>query len=210
VYVREHKPGPFSAVVIAGSLGGLRALRAIIPVLPNPFPVPTMISQHGGGTELAHILSWESKVGVGVARAGQPLGTSGITVVPAGIALTAADQPGDPIGFASVGHQRRPADELLAAGAREFGTGLIAVVLTGRLDDGAQGVRVVKRAGGRVIVQDPAGALASGMPTAAMATGCVDFVLPLRCIAAVLVALTMAPGGAELLRVPVASWAAYA
>jgi two-component system chemotaxis response regulator CheB len=47
----------------------------------------------------------------------------------------------------------------------------------------------------------------AGMPSNAIATGCVDFVLPLERIAAALVALTMAPGGAELLAVPTPSWA---
>ena len=51
-------------------------------------------------------------------------------------------------------------------------------------------------------------ALAAGMPIAATATGCVDFVLPLERIAPALIALTMAPGGADLLRVPPSSWAA--
>ena len=55
---------------------------------------------------------------------------------------------------------------------------LVAIILTGMQTDGAQGVRDVKRRGGRVLVQDPATARASGMPSAALATGCVDFVLP--------------------------------
>jgi two-component system chemotaxis response regulator CheB len=45
------------------------------------------------------------------------------------------------------------------------------------------------------------------MPSNTIATGCVDFVLPLDRVAAALVALTMAPGGADLLTVPTPSWA---
>jgi two-component system, chemotaxis family, protein-glutamate methylesterase/glutaminase len=48
------------------------------------------------------------------------------------------------------------------------------------------------------------------MPTAAMATGCIDFVIPLDRLGAALIALTMAPGGADLLAVPSPAWAAYA
>lgn len=74
------------------------------------------------------------------------------------------------------------------------------------LDDGAAGVRMVKRRGGRVLIQDPATARGGGMPAHAIGTGCVDFVLPLELIAPA-PGRTMAPGGAELLSVPVAPWA---
>jgi two-component system, chemotaxis family, protein-glutamate methylesterase/glutaminase len=84
---------------------------------------------------------------------------------------------------------------------------MIGVVLTGMLKDGTKGVRAVKRHGGRVLAQDPATARASGMPSSAIATGCVDFVLPMHRIAPALVALTMAPGAAELLTVPTPPWA---
>jgi two-component system, chemotaxis family, protein-glutamate methylesterase/glutaminase len=78
-----------------------------------------------------------------------------------------------------------------------------------RLHSSADGLlrRVVKQHGGRVLVQDPAAARAASMPSHAISTGCVDFVLPLERIASALVTLTMAPGGAELLSVPVAPWA---
>ena len=74
------------------------------------------------------------------------------------------------------------------------------------LRDGAQGVRAIKRHGGRVLVQDSATARASGMPSSATATGCVDLVLPLYRIAPALIALTMAPA-ADLLIVPTPPWA---
>jgi two-component system chemotaxis response regulator CheB len=84
---------------------------------------------------------------------------------------------------------------------------MIAVVLTGMLDDGARGVRAVKRHGGRVLVEDPQTARASSMPAHAIATGCVDFTLPNHRIAAALLTLAVAPGGAELFAVPTPAWA---
>ena len=60
----------------------------------------------------------------------------------------------------------------------------------------------MKRFGGRVLAQDPATARAASMPSSAIATGCVDFVLPPHRLAAALIALTMAPGGASLPAVP--------
>jgi two-component system chemotaxis response regulator CheB len=99
-------------------------------------------------------------------------------------------------------------DRVLCAVAQRYLSGSIAVIMTGRLSDGALGVRAVKRAGGFVLAQDPSEAAAGGMPTAALASGCVDHRVPLRLIGPTLVAVTMAPGALDLLRVPAAPWAA--
>src|SRR5262249_34811382 len=93
------------------------------------------------------------------------------------------------------------ADALLVSGAQAFGPRLIAVVLSGRLDACAGGVREVKRHGGRVLVQDPIDAEAPGMPRAALATGCVDFCLPLASLGHALGALCASSGAADLFRV---------
>ncbi|KAA2240765.1 GHKL domain-containing protein [Chitinophaga agrisoli] len=53
----------------------------------------------------------------------------------------------------------------------------IAVVLSGTGDDGSKGVVNIKKAGGLVIVQDPASAKYDNMPLNAIATGTVDHVL---------------------------------
>jgi two-component system chemotaxis response regulator CheB len=107
-----------------------------------------------------------------------------------------------------------PADELPSGGDRLFASAAVStagrvlgVVLTGLLNDGSEGARAIKSAGGRILAEDPATARAAAMPNNAIATGCVDYVLPLRTIPAALVALTMAPGGAELLAVPTPAWA---
>ena len=39
---------PYDAVVIGVSAGGLHALRAILPRLPEKFPVPVVVVQHRG------------------------------------------------------------------------------------------------------------------------------------------------------------------
>jgi two-component system chemotaxis response regulator CheB len=102
---------------------------------------------------------------------------------------------------------RCQADPLFESAAFGYGERAIAVVLTGRLDDGVAGVRAVKGRGGRVIVQDASTSAAFAMPAAAIATGCVDFVLPLDYIAPALVSLVMVPGAAELFRVRLSPWA---
>jgi two-component system CheB/CheR fusion protein len=61
--------------------------------------------------------------------------------------------------------------------AVDCGRRAIAVVLSGTGDDGSEGVMNIKRAGGLVIVQDPAVAHYSSMPMNAIATGVADHIL---------------------------------
>ncbi|HJL16208.1 MAG TPA: chemotaxis-specific protein-glutamate methyltransferase CheB [Sandaracinaceae bacterium LLY-WYZ-13_1] len=71
-------------------------------------------------------------------------------------------------------------DRALTSAAAVAGRRVIAVVLTGMGDDGAEGVQAVKRRGGQVLVQSPDDAIIDGMPRSALRTGAVDQALPLQ------------------------------
>ena len=76
-------------------------------------------------------------------------------------------------------HYNRPAiDPLFRSAALAYGPRAIAVVLSGRLDDGATGLHAVKRTGGTTVVQDPDDALHPDMPLNALAATTVDHVAP--------------------------------
>jgi two-component system, chemotaxis family, protein-glutamate methylesterase/glutaminase len=205
IVMAATRQGKFDVVVIAASAGGVKALRTVISALPGSFPVPVVVLQHrGAGTPemLSGLLRARAALPVRTGTAG-PL-QEGVTVLPAG---TTADLAPSGLLSPRLAPPHDCADELLRSAAAAFGPRVLAVVLTGRLSGGAAGVRAVKRAGGRVLVQDPDDAEAPGMPNAALATGCVDHAVPLPLVAPALVAYTMAPGGAELLAVPVPAWA---
>jgi two-component system chemotaxis response regulator CheB len=76
---------------------------------------------------------------------------------------------------------------LFESAADAYGHALIGVILTGANDDGAAGVKRIKKQGGFVVAQDPKMAEASEMPAAAIATGVVDQILPLEGIGPLLV-----------------------
>src|SRR6185436_555314 len=83
-----------------------------------------------------------------------------------------------------VGGFRPSASYLFETAARTFGAATLAVVLTGMGQDGVEGLRAVRQAGGEVIAQDEASSVVYGMPGAAARAGVVDLVLPLKDIAA--------------------------
>lgn len=198
----------FEVIVLVASLGGLQSVSTVLAGLPPTFVVPVLVVQHGvhrtGPDVLAQLLQRATQLPLRSGRTGVAIEAGGVTVVPPGCATTL--DPGYRLNLTAP-DDIAPGDALLASAAHLAGPRAIGVVLTGMLRDGAEGARAVKRVGGRVLVEDPATARASGMPSSAIATGCVDFVLPAHRIPAALVALTMAPGAAELLTVRTPAWA---
>ncbi|MEF8828042.1 MAG: chemotaxis-specific protein-glutamate methyltransferase CheB [Haloarcula sp.] len=78
----------------------------------------------------------------------------------------------------------RPAvDVTMRTAAETIDDPLVGLILTGMGEDGAEGIRRIKQAGGRTIAQDEATSAVYGMPKRAAETGCVDSVLPIDDIA---------------------------
>lgn len=77
----------------------------------------------------------------------------------------------------AIRHARPSADWLLESAAASYRNCAVAVILSGRLSDGARGVVWMRKAGAHTIAQTPATCGFSSMPLAAIRTGCVDDVL---------------------------------
>jgi two-component system chemotaxis response regulator CheB len=201
---RHNGPeSPFAAVVVVVSQGGLQAFGAILGCLPSDFPAGIVLGLHRSDSHglTEELLERRGTLPVRAARDGLRLGPATVYLAPwdRQLLLAAGGAMRIVPGEAGTGH--RFADALLRSAAQVFGPRLIAVVLSGRLNGGADGAREVKRRGGRVLAQAPGTAAAPSMPIAALASGCVDFVLGPEALAHALVALCSSPGAAELFRV---------
>ena len=195
--------------MLVGSQGALPVARQLLGGLGDDFPAAVVYVQHrlpSAGSVLATLLRRRAALPVQEVRDGDPV-APGVIHVPVAGALTTigADRR------FRVGEGACIGDPLMATAADAYGAGTLGVVLSGRLRDGAAGLREIKWVGGRGLVQSPETAEADGMPSAALASGCYDFVLPPDGLAAALVTLVAVPGAAELFSVrahPVATAAA--
>jgi two-component system chemotaxis response regulator CheB len=92
-------------------------------------------------------------------------------------------------------NNHRPAiDPLFRTAARVYKQRVVAVLLTGMLDDGTGGLKAVKILNGRAVVQDPEDAMYPGMPRSAIENvGGIDYILPLTEIPSILINLVNTP-----------------
>ena len=159
------------AIVVGGSAGAIEVLGTILPELPRDARVPVVVVVHlppRRASLLVEIFGPRCAVPVREPEDKQPL-APGIWFAPPDYHLliererTFALSIDEPVRFS-----RPSIDVLFESASDAFGPALCAVVLTGANDDGAAGVARVKRAGGLVLVQDPASADSPEMPRAAI------------------------------------------
>ena len=176
------------AVTIAASTGGPAALHKLFAALPAEFPVPILFVQHialGFAEGFANWLAGHCKLRVKVARAGEPVRKGTAYLAPDDQHLGISERMTVVLSSAPpVGSFRPSGSFLFESAANVLGAGAIGVILTGMGNDGLEGLRALRAAGGLVIAQDEASSEIFGMPGAAVAAGVTDLVLPLDGIAA--------------------------
>jgi two-component system chemotaxis response regulator CheB len=169
-------------VVIGASLGGPRALAALLRGLPPGFPAPIAIVQHiaDGFTEgLASWLAGEARMDVHEGQDGESLVPGRVLLAPTGRHLLVGD------GFVrlsdapAVDTFRPSVTPLFLSAARAYGPRVCGVILTGMGRDGAEGLRSIREGGGATLAQDESTSAVFGMARAAIELGAVERVLPL-------------------------------
>jgi two-component system chemotaxis response regulator CheB len=181
-----------NCIIIASSTGGPMALCHLCSAIPENFPVPILLVQHntsGFDKSFVQWLNGYSRVNIQLAEEGTIPCGGNVYVAPTDKHMIIKDSgiafdDGEP-----VNNQKPAADLLFKSAANIYRDSLVSIVLTGMGNDGAEGTRSVRQAGGTTIAQDESSSMIFGMPQAAIETGCVEFILPLNEIADKLVSL---------------------
>ena len=200
-----HKSAPQAqaratrVVAIGISTGGPQALQYLLPQLPKNFPGTIVIVQHMpvGFTEMfSRRLEEICAITVKEAQSGDLLLAGRALICPGNRHLKVKRLPMGDVAVLNdeprVNGHRPSVDVLFKSVAEEFGDKSIAALMTGMGEDGAQGLGMVKAAGGMTIAQSEESCVVFGMPKAAIERGYALRVLPLDALANTLQAQCMA------------------
>ena len=195
VQEEEHPPEPEMApamcaggielVVIGCSTGGPPALQHVFSSLAL-LPVPIVVAQHMPPTFtrlFAERVNRLTKYQVREARDGEVVRGGNVYIAPGGQQTEV--RRGDEglhlrVSAAGPSDLYAPSvDRLLSTASDCCGDRLVAVIMTGMGDDGAESIRKVRERGGRTIAESAQSAIIFGMPNEAIKTGAVEQVLSL-------------------------------
>lgn len=165
-------------VAIGVSTGGPQALQYLLAQLPPDFPGSIVVVQHmpEGFTEMfARRLDECCALKVKEAQSGDVLLAGRVLICPGSRHLKVKRLPLGDVAILSddapVNGHRPSADVLFRSAAEEFGERAIGIIMTGMGEDGAQGLGLIKAAGGTTIAQSEQSCVVYGMPKAAIERG---------------------------------------
>jgi two-component system chemotaxis response regulator CheB len=177
---------PRDIVVVGGSAGAIESLSTLVSHLPAELDAAIFVTVHTlpvADSLLPKILNRHGPLPATVAVDGAAIICGRLYVAPPNLHLLV--EPGRVKlsgGPKENGH--RPAiDPLFCSAARAYHDRVIGVILSGTLDDGSVGLRVIRHEGGTAIVQEPGEALFPQMPQNAIAIAHAQHVAPVAEIA---------------------------
>jgi len=191
----RFSPGGPALVLIGASTGGPPTIQKILSALPA-LPVPIVVAQHMPPVFTSLFAERLNKVTlfpVIEARDGECLEPGKAYIAPGGqhtviqmqntvALLRLVPKIESDLHCPSVNH-------LFNSAARHFRERLVAVLLTGMGDDGAEGMLDIHRAGGHCIAESMESAVIFGMPGEAVRLGAADQIIPSWQISAALMHL---------------------
>jgi len=170
-------------VAVGASAGGPAALHQLVSHLGRDFALPMVITQHITPGFVDGMVRWlddASELKVKVAEHGEPLKGGVVYMAADDRHLTiASDRTISLSNEPLVAGHRPSATMLFASVAKVYGSGALAIILTGMGRDGVDGLAAIRRAGGTVLAQNEESSAVFGMPKAAIEAGCADAVMSL-------------------------------
>ncbi len=182
------------AVAIGVSTGGPQALQQILAKLPATFPCGILIVQHmsSGFIEgLAEWLNTTSCLHVSVAKAGDILKSGMILLAPDDLHMRVGND-----GRIALSENTNKEivhvpsiDVMMKSVADYYQENAVGVIMTGMGQDGVEGIRAIRQAGGRTIAQDEKSSVIFGMNKVAIDMGLIDEVVALEIMAEKLIGM---------------------
>ncbi|WP_161883643.1 CheR family methyltransferase [Deinococcus alpinitundrae] len=185
---------PLRVVGIGGSAGALDSYERFFLGLPPSTGMAFVVLPHLDPNHqglMPDILSRCTSMPVVQITGSQPLRANCVHVIPPGHSLSVASGTLHLGDLALAG--RHVIDYFFEALAADQRGRAVGIVMSGLGSDGTQGIRAIKRLGGRVLIEDPQTAQSPAMPSSAASTGLADAVLPALELAARLMSLTEVP-----------------
>jgi len=178
---------PVEAICIGVSTGGPMALMQIFSQISTPIGVPIFIVQHmppSFTALLAARLSAAGVMNVKEAEEGE-IALAGVGyIAPGGFHMTlkrSGTKTSIHLNIEQPENSCRPAvDVLFRSAAEVYGSGVLAVMLTGMGYDGLKGCEIISSKDGQIIAQDEATSVVWGMPGAVVQAGLANAVLPIE------------------------------
>lgn len=185
VPISEACRSGIQVVAVGCSTGGPPALQHLFHSLPR-MPVAFVVAQHMPPTFtrlFADRLNRLSQLEVKEGSDGELLLPGHVYIAPGGM-QSEVRRIAEGLQFrvfpASASDLYAPSvNRLLRTASTACGEKMVAVIMTGMGDDGAEAIRIVRDAGGRTIAESAESAIIYGMPAEAVKTGAVEEELPL-------------------------------
>jgi len=172
----------FPVVVLAASTGGPATVMRLAPGFTRDFPAAVIVVQHMPAAFTAQYalqLAEFTSIRVKEAETNEALSAGTLYICPGGqhLRITPSGRIQLDASSGRIGGYLPNIDVTMESVANLAGPLSIAVVLTGMGNDGTNGVKAIKAAGGLVLAQDEATSVIFGMPAEAIKTGAVEQIL---------------------------------
>ena len=176
-----REPKKVRAIVLGGSAGSLDKIMTVMAILP-PAEITVFIVQHVLENEpnyLGEILQRSTSFKVAALTEGMPVKPGSVYIAPPGNHLKVEKGKIRLSAGAKLNYARPSIQITFESLAAEYGDQLVAVLLCGYGEDGVRSIPLLKRAGTRVIIEDPGDCEAKDLLDNAWKTGMVDYKFPL-------------------------------
>src|SRR5215210_1233231 len=143
-------------VVVGGSAGAVDALIRLVGQVPADIPAAILVVVHfpaNSTSRLPEILSRAGNLPGRHAVDGDPIRNGEIAVAPPDFHLTVDDGTMRVLRGPRENLHRPAVDPLFRSAALARGRGVVGVILSGALDDGATGLKTIRDSGGVGVVQ---------------------------------------------------------